>query len=79
MCCCWLSCMHAYAVSIVLSIIVLLSCSMCRRARPRARTRMHAAVALRGNRCSLLLPSSASVAAWPPITSRCRQWFRCVE
>jgi hypothetical protein len=68
MCCCWLSCMHVYAVSIVLSTIILPSCSMCRRARPRARTRMHAAVALGGNRCSLLLPSTASVAARPPIT-----------
>jgi len=72
------ACMQACVCRIALSMIIL-SCSMCRGpARTHARTRTHAAVALRGNRCSLLLPSSASVEAWPPITTAGRQWH-CVE
>jgi len=70
------ACMQAGVCRIALSMIPVspVACAV----EQHARTRTHAAVALRGNRCSLLLPSGASVEAWPPITIRGRRCC-CVE
>lgn len=77
MCCS--SCVHARMQAGVCRIALsMIAVSPVAWSSTHVHARTHAAVALRGNRCSLLLPSSASVEAWPPITIRGRRCC-CVE